>query len=74
MPHDHIPAADILQHGGRHFAGEGADRLPRTSDCAPSAMLDDFSNRADFPQVDERRAHGDIGRRLTGQAQQQTLR
>ena len=36
-------------------------------------MLDDFSSRADFPQVDERRTHGDVGRRLRRQAEQQRL-
>ena len=27
MTDDHVPATDILQHGGGHFAGEGADRF-----------------------------------------------
>ena len=34
-------------------------------------MLDDLSSRADFPQVDERRAHGDLDGRLGRQAEQQ---
>jgi hypothetical protein len=67
---DHVPATDVLEHARRYFAGEGAERL-RAHGLRAERDARRFEQPGGFPQVDERRAHGDFDRRLAGQPEQQ---
>ena len=74
MADDHVLAADVLEHRRRHFAGEGAEPARRRRPARRARCSRTCSSRADFRQVDERRTHDDLDRRLARQAEQQRLR
>ena len=69
---DHVLAADVLQHGRGHLAGEGALRSAQTS-CAPRLSAESRSRRATSCRYTNGGQTTQVGRRLGGSAGQQLL-